>query len=122
MKKSALIVVFAFIAFSQSSLAGQAFNAGTIKNEKDSQMKCPAVCAANGRTWNKEWRTTKESAMSLCICNDQVNAGPIFKQEEAKIKCPAVCASQNSLWNGHWRTTDEERMSTCDCEDNLKKN
>lgn len=115
MKNAMVTVVLIFITFSQSTLAIKAFNAANLKNEKDSALKCPAVCTANGRTWNKASQKAKDSDKSLCLCNDQVNAGPLMKHSEAQEKCPAVCASQYAKWNGQWRTIEEGLMSTCDC-------
>jgi hypothetical protein len=42
--------------------------AGPIWDQEDAAIKCPAVCAAHGGTWNGQWTTIAEGEMSVCGC------------------------------------------------------
>ena len=42
--------------------------AGPIWNNNDAKVKCPAVCAAAGGTWDGNWHTTIEGKASVCSC------------------------------------------------------
>ncbi len=42
--------------------------AGPIWNDADAKVKCPIVCASYGGTWNGQWTTVVEGAMSVCGC------------------------------------------------------
>jgi hypothetical protein len=44
----------------------ESIEAGPIWNQSDAESKCPKVAAANGGTWNGQWRTTIPGRMSVC--------------------------------------------------------
>jgi hypothetical protein len=42
--------------------------AGPIMNNEDAKLKCGAICASYGGTWNGQWRTVIEGKLSVAGC------------------------------------------------------
>ena len=42
--------------------------AGQLQNNDDANVKCPAICASYGGTWNGQWTTVVEGKLSVAGC------------------------------------------------------
>ena len=42
--------------------------AGPLWDNEDAEEKCPAICASYGGTWNGQWTTVVDGAMSVAGC------------------------------------------------------
>lgn len=105
-------------SFAQLACSSVDLEAGPIWNQGDAEGKCPSTCGDAGYTWNGQWVTTVQGAMSVCGCvanTVNLEAGPIWNQGDAEGKCPTTCSDAGRNWNGQWWTTVEGAMSVCQC-------
>ena len=115
MRYGILIVFFVLQVVPNITFASKTFQAGAIHNREEAEVKCPAVCIANGRVWDKTWLVKGEGEIAVCNCENAVNIGPIWYDEDAEVKCRAVCTSQNVKWDGTWDSGEYGEMSECHC-------
>ncbi|MFU2208246.1 hypothetical protein [Solidesulfovibrio sp. C21] len=111
--------------------------AGPIWNNDHAKKRCPEIVQewlrenpGQSAAWNGQWRTTRESEMSVCGLKTAPapepgmeftqEAGPIWNNVHAKKRCPEVLAEwmqinpgKDAAWTGHWWTTRENEMSVC---------
>lgn len=104
------------VARAQGACTGVNLEAGPIWNNDDAKRKCPEACG--GYTWNGQWRTTVNGAMSVCGCvpaKVALEAGPIWNNGDAQGKCGSTCQQAGRSWTGQWWTTVQGEMSVCEC-------
>jgi hypothetical protein len=46
--------------------------AGPIWNNDDAKLKCPAICASYGGTWNGQWKTVVDGKLSVAGCTFKI--------------------------------------------------
>ena len=65
---SSVVVCGSAIFGNSNQVSAQDAKVGPIWQDNDAKVKCPAACAAIGKTWNGHWRTTVWGRESVCGC------------------------------------------------------